>query len=75
MIKVIDSNGDSCIDKSDKQIFLIKNQITKITNKNLTNNSVKKVITNNVITKVSETFGNFTANNHKIQIFEIYRFY
>lgn len=69
------SNGEPCINKSDKQIYKIKNQIEKIFNKNFTNIVLQKNKSNNVITKTSETFGNFTINNRKVQIFEIYTLY
>jgi len=68
------SNGGTCINKLDGQIFNIKNRLKKLNIIQFVNHSTKKIEANNVITTISETFGNFTKINLKTQVFEIHKF-
>lgn len=69
------SNGSFCFNQIDDQISSVKEKLKKIINLDLGDLSYKKIESKNIITTTSETFGSFTTNNLKTQVFQIYRSY
>ncbi len=69
------SNGSLCFNQINNQISSVKEKLKKIINLDLGDLSNKKIKSKNIITTTSETFGSFTKNNLKTQVFQIYRSY
>lgn len=69
------SNGSLCFNQIDDQISSVKEKLKKITNLDFGKLFYNKIESKNIITTTSETFGSFTTNNLKTQVFQIYRSY